>query len=152
MDNLAQNEESRKLGGINYKLRGAGNKLMKIMLADKETLNVKILGDFLDDLGHEVTRCNTITRACELATDYSNSIDLMILDTGAPKGENLNVIQEIHRLYPSADLLIMSRGEGILSFQEAISQGVFAYLNKPVRLSELELLVTRVGEKRSISV
>lgn len=120
---------------------------MKVLLIDHNPLVLKTIGDFLTDLGHEVHREDSNYHSSP--DGNMGSPDLIIIDPASPRRQSLNIIRSVHELHPQADIVIMSDPEFTLDTPDAITQGVFSYLFKPVRLNELELLLTRVNEKRN---
>ncbi len=121
--------------------------IMNILVVDEARIVLKILGDFIEDLGHQVTCFDSIEAVIKHAGNGFNDTDLILIDTRAPKGQDARIIQKIHSLFPSAYTIIISDDYSILPFKCAVSNKVFAYLKKPVRLGELELAITRVGER-----
>jgi DNA-binding NtrC family response regulator len=125
-------------------------KVMKILIMDGEELSLKILGDFLRDLGHEVVCLGTRSGLLdEKLCDDREPVDVVIVDPETLSNDSLELIQEIHGRLEGADIVIMSHVKGALSYLNAISHGIYGYLTKPVHLSELELLLTRMNERRS---
>jgi DNA-binding NtrC family response regulator len=121
---------------------------MNIYLLEDEFIITKILFDFLRDLGHEVTPFYSIS---ELFKNHSNGKgkgypDLLIIDLKASNDSGIKHVQEIHKRFPDAPILVMS---AILPTREAISNGVYSYLNTPIKFSELELILTRFSEWQS---
>ncbi|HUT56030.1 MAG TPA: response regulator [bacterium] len=127
---------------------------MLIILIDEEKIVLKTLGDFLADLGHEVLSFNSVLELREgtgpeaSGHELASSADLILMDTGAPKEQQGNIIEKIHADFPSADILLMSDHRLTLPSTVAISNRVFGYLQKPVRLAELELDLARIKEGR----
>ena len=116
---------------------------MRIYLADAELIVTKTLKGFLNDLGHEVLAFNSISELLR-KREKTGFADLIIIDLNMPCEASIRTISEIHRRYPTTDIVIMS---SILPTQEAIKHGVYSYLNKPVRFGELELILARVSER-----
>jgi DNA-binding NtrC family response regulator len=122
---------------------------MKIAVIDESPLTLKIITDFLADLGHEGSSFSSVIDLKEKQSRNPGTVDLILVGLEAPKVQDQLIINEINEQYPSADIVIMSGGESVLDSREAVSHRVYSYLKKPVRLAELELLITRVREKRS---
>jgi DNA-binding NtrC family response regulator len=110
-----------------------------------------VIRDFVVNLGYEVSSFHTVSDFRESRIENPGPVDLILVDLEAPKAKGQVIINKINDICPSADIVIMSDGKGVLDFQEAVSHRVYSYLNKPVRLAELELMIARVKEKRSLS-
>jgi len=122
---------------------------MKIVIVEEKPLISKMLYGFISDLGYEVLCFNSVSDFNKSRSRGSGPVDLIFIDPEMPKGQGLGIIKEIHELNLEADVIIISDGNNMIDPRQAINNGVYSYLNKPVRLAELELLITRVQEKRS---
>jgi DNA-binding NtrC family response regulator len=125
---------------------------MYIAIIDDDVLNLKILGDFLKDLGHSVVCLDCLDGKQNDWGRLGQKTDLVMVDPGALNHEGLRLVKEIHDHQAGADIMIMSQDKGAFSCPNAKSLSIYCYLNKPVRLAELELLLTRVQERREAAV
>ncbi len=120
---------------------------MLIHLLNDELIVTLTLQSFLTDLGHEVVIAHSASGLFENLTRSLQPVDLILSDLRLPDREGIGLIHEIHRRYPGAPIIVMTGYSPTLSPDEAVANGVYAYLRKPVRLSELELLLVRVSER-----
>ncbi len=125
----------------NYKLR--------IFLIDNEPIAIETLQALLTDLGHEVITFNSSNNLFENSGKAPHFTDLILIEPNMPTEEADKVISEIHQLYPEADIIVMTDYAPVISSKKSISDGVYACLNKPFRLVELELLVRLLSEGRA---
>jgi len=120
---------------------------MKVCLIDEDEIVTKVLSDFLSELGNEVVSSLSILELPNNPSKETTAVDLVIVDPGMLQQEDaVRVIRDIHERYRGADIVVVS---SVLPFGEAISQGVYAYLRKPIRLEELELLLSRLEQRRN---
>ncbi len=119
-----------------------GERKMLIYLVDDEFILIKTLEGFLKDLGHELRSFDSVS---SMIDDGCDSPDLILIDLEMPRKNALNAVHEVHRRYPGSDIVAMN---AVLPFKDAVSCGVYSYLNKPIRLGELELLLARVSERK----
>jgi len=122
---------------------------MRIDIVDDELIVLKTLESFLNDLGHQVQTFSSVSELLGASAGKGLPVHVILVDTNEPHGRGGEVIRDIHRHYPEADLVIMSGHNSILPLKEALAQGVYGYLNKPIRLGELELLLIRLSESRA---
>lgn len=119
---------------------------MRIYLVDDEPIVNKTLQEFLFELGHEIV---SIRAAYELLGNLEKEphpVDLIIADFCMTKGNAVTMIRKVHEQYPGIAIVLMTVGSLLLPTAEAISYGVYAYLRKPIRLAELELLLARLSD------
>jgi len=119
---------------------------MNIYVVDEEKIVVRVLCDFLSDLGYEVFPFYSVSELLKSEPAEPSSVDLIIIDLGRLSQDGaIEVIRSTHERYPDTDIVIMST---VLPYNEAISQRVYSYLRKPFRLEELELLLARLTQSR----
>jgi CheY-like chemotaxis protein len=118
-----------------------------IFLADNEPIILRVVSEFLRDLGHETTLAAS---GDELLTLLKNQpppsviiIDLMMPGWSAPA-----LLEKIHLLQPTVPIVVMSQQSQTIPTQDAIANGIHAYLRKPIILSELEILLLRIDKKK----
>lgn len=119
---------------------------MRIHLVDDEQIVITTLRDFLVDIGHEVVIAHSAGEALE--NPPPGPVDLIITDLYMPNKSGMEMIREVHRHYPETPIVVITGYGPVFSLQEAIAQGVYAYLRKPIHLSELELLLVRMSRER----
>jgi DNA-binding NtrC family response regulator len=122
---------------------------MRIDIVDDELIVLKTLESFLNDLGHQVKIFSSVSELLVPSVENELPAHVILLDATIPHGKGGQALRDIHQHYPEADIIIMSGHNQILPLQEALAQGVYGYLNKPIRLGELELLLIRLSESRA---
>jgi CheY-like chemotaxis protein len=121
---------------------------MRICLIDDECIVRSTLREFLEELGHQVTIAETGDEYVALHAATNPDPDVIITDLRMPGTNGTNLLRELHRLCPEVPILVMSGNPSDLSPGDAISTGVHAYLRKPVRFAELEVVLVRLNEAR----
>jgi DNA-binding NtrC family response regulator len=122
-------------------------KNLTIVAVDENQMILKVLNDFLKEFGHQVyTYCSFE----ELMDKHppARPADIIFICPNHSAEHSRAIVNQTHQLHPQADIVIMRDNHGLLSFEDAISNNVFAYLSKPFRLGEVELMVRRITEKR----
>jgi two-component system NtrC family response regulator len=102
----------------------------------------------LERLGHEVTVCPDGLTA--VAAIKRNNFDCILVDLDMPGLNGIEVIGKCKELSPTTDAIVMTGKSSLESAIAALRHGAFDYLTKPCKLVELEALLARVAEKRSL--
>ena len=121
---------------------------MRIYLVEEENIVRQLIRDSLTDLGHEVIVLDALDELSDTLGRNPRPVDLIIVDLPTPKREAIaQGMREVHRRHPEIPLVVRVSG-ALLSADEAVQCGVHAYLHKPIRLAELELMLIRLSETR----
>lgn len=123
----------------------------RIYLVDEELIVLKTLQGFLRDLGYRVRSFFSVGELMACPQNEIHPVNVILMDLNLPEEDSVKVIRDIHQRYPETDIVIMTGHSPLLPVKEALSNGVYGYLNKPIRLGELELMLIRVTEGRSKS-
>ncbi|UCD85197.1 MAG: response regulator [Deltaproteobacteria bacterium] len=126
-----------------------GNYRLLIFLIADEPIVIETLQELLNGLGHEVVTFNSTKDVFDDLERASQPIDIILIELKMTKGEDIKIIKELHQRYPEADIIIMTDCAPIISSRSADSDGVYACLNIPFRLVELELLMRLITEGRA---
>jgi len=118
---------------------------MHVYIVEQNNLVKKTLEDFLKQLKHEISSFDSIDSLLYKNNENHEKPDLILVNLDLPQKEAVFHVRKIHTKYPDANITIMS---SVLPAQEALSQGVFSYLHRPIRLDELELILARISESR----
>jgi len=118
----------------------------KILVVDDETSILKLLKEALTQWGYQVTCVSTGTEALEAIR--TELFDAAITDIRMPEMTGLDLLREIKRHDESIEVVVMTGYPTIASAVEALKEGAYDYLSKPLILDELRHLMARVTEKR----
>jgi len=73
----------------------------------------------------------------------SNPIDIVLTDFKMPDMTGYDVLLAIKKINPAIDVILMTAFGNIETAVEAMKAGAFSYLQKPINLDELDILVER---------
>jgi len=118
----------------------------KILVVDDEISILKLLKEALTQWGYQVTCVSTGTEALEAIR--TELFDAAITDIRMPEMTGLDLLREIKRHDESIEVVVMTGYPTIASAVEALKEGAYDYLSKPLILDELRHLMARVTEKR----
>jgi DNA-binding NtrC family response regulator len=78
------------------------------------------------------------------------SFDIILSDIRMPQLDGLTLMKEVQKRNLDVAVILVTAYGTIESAVEAMKLGAESYLTKPVNIEELELLIKRIGERRSI--
>ncbi len=116
-----------------------------ILLVDDEVINLQNVGHFLEQQGFAVTTAASGNEA--LAQLSQSHFDLIITDLKMGDIDGVQVMKTAKSLYPEVEVIIVTGYATVNSAVDAMAQGAFYYLPKPIKLKELHALVLRATEK-----
>jgi two-component system response regulator AtoC len=115
---------------------------LNILLIDDEADVRKSLSRFLQKLGHTVICASDGMEA--LREFHSNGIDLVITDIRMPEIDGLELLRRIKVIEKSPVDVIVVTGHGdTTSAVKALKYGAFDYLQKPIDVRELAIVIER---------
>ena len=123
-------------------------KRVKILVVDDEVVIRESLGDWLDDLGHQVLIADNGVQALEIIEREKPGIvisDLVVL--GMDGVELLNRAKEISL---GISVIIMTAYGSIPSAITAMKEGAYDYIEKPFFSEKVELLIDKLVEHQRL--
>jgi two-component system response regulator PilR (NtrC family) len=118
----------------------------KILVVDDEPSILKLLKEALTQWGYHVACVSTGAEALEAIR--TELFDAAITDIRMPEMSGLDLLREIKRHDDSIEVVVMTGYPTIASAVEALKEGAYDYLSKPLILDELRHLMARVTERR----
>src|SRR4029078_2812590 len=123
---------------------------LKILVAEDNTTNQKIICQFLERAGYEVVLAGDGEAALDL--HESENPDIAILDFNMPQRTGIEVLQAVAAMEPPGvrmPALILSASVTLEARQRAASAGADEFLGKPFDAAELIQQIDRLGAKTS---
>jgi two-component system, response regulator, stage 0 sporulation protein F len=111
-----------------------------VLLIDDELDCLKSLGEIISYLGHQVI-ARPDAKAALTVLRESAKIDLVITDYRMPEMDGLEFIILMKRIFPSVPIILLTGYGEIETYLKSLSLGVFEFVNKPVRVKELDRIV-----------
>jgi DNA-binding NtrC family response regulator len=121
---------------------------MRILIIDDEESLVKILSKFLQQSGHEVFPAHTLADGLEKATALK--ADLIFLDLHLPDGLGIEMLPKLNETVPTSSVVVITGDGSVDSAVVAMKLGAEDYLEKPVDLEKLKIVLKRTEEKRGL--
>src|SRR5437588_7707464 len=120
----------------------------KILVVDDEPSILKLLKEALTQWGYHVGCVGTGAEAIEAIR--TEIYDAAITDIRMPEMSGLDLLREIKRHDEPIEVIVMTGYPTIGSAVEALKEGAYDYLSKPLILDELRHLMARVTERRCL--
>jgi DNA-binding NtrC family response regulator len=118
----------------------------RVLIVDDETSILLLLKEALTQWGYQVTTATTATEALELIR--TQVFDAALTDIRMPDMSGLELLKQIKAQDESIEVVVMTGYPTIASAVEALKEGAFDYLSKPLILDELRHLMQRLMERR----
>jgi two-component system response regulator AtoC len=113
----------------------------RILIADDDEVSCQLFAETLEDEGLEVEKVTSGDRA--LLRLSEESYDLLIVDVRMPGLSGLDVTRIVHEKYPLLPVIVMTAFGSIETAVEAIHEGAFDFISKPMNLAELKNTVSK---------
>ena len=126
------------------------NNNFKILLIDNEERMTESLKTLLEMEGYSVKTFTDSEKASGFLKE--NSFDLVITDIKMPAVDGLEILNRAHQKDPLLEVILMTGYASLVSAKEAVDQGAFSYLTKPVEFEELKIAIARALEKRQTAL
>ncbi len=121
-----------------------GGKQMQILMIDDEAAIRSSIGDFLKRLGYRVTTCESAVKAIDLMKE--THFDLILSDILMPVMDGMEFLRIVKERNPDV-IVVMITGHGtVRNAVEAMKEGAYDYLLKPLDMLEIKALLDRVEE------
>src|SRR5512132_921484 len=120
----------------------------QILIADDDEVSCQLFAETLEDQGYDVQKVTSGDQA--LACLAHRKYDLLIVDVRMPGTSGLEVTRIVHEKYPSLAVIVMTAFGSIETAVEAIHEGAFDFISKPMNLAELKKTVSRALAQRAL--
>ncbi|OEU55702.1 MAG: two-component system response regulator [Desulfuromonadales bacterium C00003096] len=124
-----------------------GQRDRRVLVVDDEE-NARIgLSKILEQEGYRV---DSVANGRE-ALDFlqRQNVQVVISDLQMPEMNGMNFLRELNRHYPRTQVIMVTAHGGVESYLEAIHLGAYEYINKPIKLEELRIVMDKMltGQK-----
>lgn len=103
---------------------------------------------FFRDGGHVVESAFTGSEGSEKAEKFRP--DLILLDLYLPDGNGLDLLGQFRTRFPNSSVIIMTAAAGVKTAVDAIKAGAEDYLQKPLNLDDLQIVLARYEKKQGL--
>jgi two-component system, NtrC family, response regulator AtoC len=119
---------------------------VKVLVVDDEAIMRESLRDWLIDAGYDVSAAESGIEALEIIRNEKP--DVAVIDLVLPGMDGLELFREARRIQPDIQVIIITAFSSVNTAVTAIKEGAFDYLEKPFPPDKVELLITRMMERK----
>ncbi|MGC8603371.1 MAG: response regulator [Desulfomonilaceae bacterium] len=118
---------------------------LKIMVLDDEPIVCKRLKPALEKQGYEV---DTFTQSLEAMEQIKKiNYDIIITDLKMKGVDGMQLLTEAKQRSPKTEVIVITGFATMETAKESFHKGVFDFIAKPFKLSEIQDVVTRAEAK-----
>ncbi len=112
-----------------------------LLVIDDDAVTRELLTEVLQGEGYVVAACESGPSALGLAE--RQQFDLAVTDVRMPEMDGIAVTRALKARYPTMQVIVMTAFGSVETAVEAIRQGAFDYVSKPMNLDEIKTTVRR---------
>jgi DNA-binding NtrC family response regulator len=124
--------------------------IQKILVADDEDLAREFMCEALESLDHnlDISTARDGEEACDLLDGHT--YDVVFTDLKMPRKDGLQVLQKMRTTPEPGEVVIVTGFGDVNTAVEAMKQGSFDYLLKPICVEQVEVLMQKIREHRRL--
>jgi two-component system response regulator AtoC len=119
-----------------------------ILIVDDDDVMQETLSDVLRKRGYEVLAVGSGNGA--LSVIKKNLIDLILLDMKLPDVDGLEILKKVKEFDTEILVIMMTAYSDVQTAVSAMKSGAYHYINKPFDVEELQLLIEKGLETKSL--
>ena len=90
---------------------------------------------------------DSVSNGCEALNFLRRqSVNLIVTDIKMPQMDGITFLRELNKNFPKSNVIMITAYGGVDSYLEAMNLGAFEYINKPVQIEELKLVMKKILE------
>jgi DNA-binding NtrC family response regulator len=128
--------------------KNSNNNGRHILIVDDEPLVRRSLSELLTLAGYAVSTASTGKEALGLLKDYST--DIVITDIKMPEMDGLELLRNIKHRQLNTPVILMTGYGSIESAVDAMKEGAYDYITKPIVDSEVKIIIERLINQRKL--
>lgn len=119
-----------------------------IFIVDDDVSILKLLAVYFTGLNFEVTQVQTGERALTILTE--EVFDIVITDLMLGNVSGLEILRKVKEVSPRTEVIVITGHSSIDSAVQAMKQGAYEYITKPIDFDELSVVVQKAGERQRL--
>jgi DNA-binding NtrC family response regulator len=118
---------------------------LRILVLDDEPIVCKRLQPALEKLGYEV---DTFTQSVEAMHQIQQTAyDIIITDLKMKEIDGMQFLTEAKKRHPGTEVIVITGFATMETAKQSFQKGVFDFIAKPFKLSEIQEVVNRAAAK-----
>lgn len=122
---------------------------IKVLLVDDEPIILKMLGEWMRNLGYAFATATNGLEAVEALK--KEAYGLVITDINMPRMDGMQLLKHIKKNIPQTDVILITGLSAGYGSEDAIEAGAAYFLAKPFLVKDLKAALNRVKENRSLN-
>jgi len=118
------------------------------LVVDDEPLVKRSLAELLTLSGYSVSTASNGKEALNILKDYN--ADIVITDIKMPEMDGLTLLKHIKTLSPETPVILITGYGSIESAVDAMKDGAYDYVTKPIVDSEIKIVIERLTNQRKL--
>ncbi len=124
------------------------SKIARVLLVDDDPIVLDSLGGFLELDGYDVTKSPSIAQGIDCLK--AGSYHLVLTDVSMPESNGFEMLRYIKANHPGTVVILITGYGTIESAVEAIKEGAYDYLTKPIIDDDVRLAVQRALHQQQL--
>ncbi|MHB8882131.1 MAG: sigma-54-dependent transcriptional regulator [Thermodesulfovibrionales bacterium] len=120
----------------------------RILAIEDERSMREVLKILLEEEGYDVETASDGLEGIDLIK--ANIFDLVITDIKMPGADGFEVLRQVKAISPDTVIIMVTAFGTTESAIEAMKLGAYDYINKPFKIDEMRLIVTKAFEKKRL--
>lgn len=117
-------------------------KMKRILVVDDEENARLALSKILVREGYDVTSAGNGYEALNYLR--GKEVELIITDINMPEMNGMAFLRELNKIRPASNVIMITAYGEVETYIEAMNLGAFEYVNKPVKIEELNKIITKI--------
>ncbi len=124
---------------------GANKQQIKILLVDDDEGVCHSFSRLLEKRGYSV---ETLQSAIDAIKSLKKSeYDILLTDLKMPEMDGIELLKEARKIDADLGVIIMTGYGEIASYLKAMDLGAVEYLNKPIKINDLEIIIRKLASE-----
>ena len=119
-----------------------------ILIVDDEPLVRRSLSEMLTLSGYTVSAASNGKEALDILKNYT--ADIIISDIKMPEIDGIKLLKQIKSNYPDTQIIIVTGYGSIDSAVEAMKEGAYDYITKPIVDNEIKIVLERLVKQKQL--
>jgi DNA-binding NtrC family response regulator len=128
-------------------MKETSEKLRRVLVVDDDRATLELMRFQLSDAGLEVITTDKGREALELVG--KEDFDIILSDLNLPDIDGLEIVRNFKNLAPDTEIIMITAFGSMEMAIEATKAGAFYYVDKPIKFSDLQLLIEKAIDRKN---
>jgi DNA-binding NtrC family response regulator len=123
---------------------------LKVLLVDDDEALRALLKEYLREKGLKVLSGKDGGEALDILEHEKEGFDIVLTDLVLPVKSGLEILRAARNRDQETQVVIMTGYASLESAIESMREGAFDYITKPFKLVELEIVISKIAERKRL--